>query len=936
MRRAHRVLFDGAKWLVIVSVLACGSPLAPAGNGAEPPGEPDQAQPKKDGEKKGKKEKKPDFPKFKEVTEDHKEILGPQGSSGFFPLFFNEKTDQLLCVIPKAMLKKNFLLAVSISGGPTFAGWMWGSSVVQWHEMGKKLVLIMPDLRYKEGGKSPVADVIRRTYTDRIMLATKIVTKRNGDPVIDLGDVYKKDLAEVAKLFGGSMDSSLSRWAKYKVFPFNDEVAVDAAIMKGSQGGIRARIHYSMVQLPTDNGYKPREADTRIGYFLTAIKDWTVPHDADTVFKRLIHRWDVRKAEPDQAISDADPEHQIVFYIEKTVPVKYRRYVREGILVWNKAFEKAGLRNAIRVEQQTNKIHADKDPEDVRYAFFRWIVSGRSFAMGPSLANPLTGQILDADIIFDDSLVRAWEMQYARYGAAGLAAEEDPQLAEFLDRHPKWKFVPLQERLLPESTQYGGVDLRLDPAIRERLADKHGYCTIASGLAHELSLSRAFLEATGNVGKSEEYVGQLIKHVTAHEVGHTLGLRHNFKASAWKSLSDILANTDPNEPTCGSVMDYNPGTFHPDVEEQAVFVMQTIGPYDEWAIEYGYATHEGTDHKDEAALLKAITARVAEAGLDYGTDEDTMFFSPDPLANRFDNSSDPVAYAKHRMKMVRRLRKDMADWGVKDGQSYDRLRRMFDMFLFEYSRVARFAARFVGGQYVHRDHKGDPGRTDSDHGRPPIEIVPVEKQREALDFLMETVFSDRDFQFEPALLNKLAAGRWWHWDTDALDTQLDYPLHDRIAATQWLALFQIMNPFTLNRIYDAQLKVPLDQEAITVPEVFERLMVSIWSELEGTGRRGQDRGTAKWTNRKPQTSSVRRSLQRQHLKMMINIVLSEPGSVVTADIHAVAALKLAELSERIGARLGGGQASTLDDFTRAHLDGSKSRIDRALEAKYQL
>jgi len=874
----------------------------------------------------GKDEKKDDFPKFEEVTKEHKEVLGPQGISGFFPLFYQKKNDQLLAVVPKAMLEKNFLLAVSIAGGPMFAGWMWDDHVVQWRELDKKLVLVEPDLRYKDGGKSPVADVIQRTYTERILLAVPIVTKRNNtDPVIDLADVFKKDLGGVSQVFRGSMDSGLSRWAEYKAFPLNCEVAVDVAMMQpGDRGGTRARVHYSLIQLPTENGYQPREADNRIGYFLTPVKDWTAPHDADTVFKRYINRWDVRKAEPDKAVSDVDPNYQIVFFIEKTVPVKFRRYVREGILEWNKSFEKAGFRNAVRVEQQTDTVHADKDPEDVRYSFFRWIVSGRAFAMGPSRANPLTGQILDADIIFDDSMARAFEMQYARYSHVGLAATEDWQLSEFLTQHPEWNFVPLQEQLLPESTRYAGVDLTLTPEMHTRLSSKAGYCNCATGLAHEMAFNLAYLKATGQPERSDEYVGQLIKEVTAHEVGHTIGLRHNFKASAWKSVEEILATTDPNVPTVGSVMDYNPGMFDQDPDKRLIFVSQTVGPYDDWAVAYGYSTHQGTEHKDEAALLKSIGSRVAEAGLAYGTDEDTMFFSPDPLSNRYDNGSDVIAYARHRMDMVRRLQKDMLNWAVEDGQSYDRLRRSFNMLLFEYGRSAGYAARFLGGQYMYRDQKGDP------NGRPPIEVVPAAKQREALNFLTETIFSDRDFQFDANLVNKLAAGRWGHWESDAFDSQLDYPLHDRIAMTQWSAMFQVMNPFTLNRIYDAELKVPADQDAMTLPEVINKLTGAIWSELEGGV------GSTKYTSRKPYISSIRRSLQRQHIETMINVVLTKPGTLMCADINSVVALKLQDLSGKLGGILSGAQAQQLDEFTRGHLDETKSRIDRALEAKYQL
>ncbi|MCH7813160.1 MAG: zinc-dependent metalloprotease, partial [Planctomycetes bacterium] len=864
--------------------------------------------------------KKPDFPPFDEVGKDHEPVAAPDGS--FWKLYYNKKTDHLLAEIPKSTLDKNFLMATSISGGPRLTGYMWGDQVVQWQEMDQKLVLIAPDLRYKKGEKSELADVIQRTYTDTIVLATPIVSKKDGNPVIDLDKLLKADRAGLGRIYGGTVDASLSRYAKKKAFPSNLELAVDLAIMRGDSGGIRGRVHYSISELPK-NDYQPRVADDRIGYFMTAIKDWTKPHDDRTIFHRYIHRWQLRKEDPKAAVSDVNPDDQIVFYIEKTVPKQFRRYVRAGILEWNKAFEKAGLRNAVAVRQQTDKTFANIDPEDVRYNFFRWIVSGRSFAMGPSRANPLTGQILDADIIFDDSMVRVWEARYADLAAKGPAADYDPQLTEFLQRYPEWNFVPLAEQLLPDSYSVAGVDLSWDPSVLGELPfNKAGFCTYAQGMMHEMSFGRAVIQASGEPGLAEKFVGQMIKEVVAHEVGHTLGLRHNFKASAWKSLEEIMANKDENVPVCASVMDYNPGMFALDPEQQGVYVTTTLGPYDYWAIEYGYRTTDD-EYSSEEELLEAITSRCAEPGLAYATDEDTMFFAPDPLANRFDNGDDPIKFAKQRMEMALKLLSTCEEWAVKEGESYNELRKSFDMLLAHVSRAARFAARYVGGQYVHRDHKGDP------NARAPFVMVPVAKQREALTFLIENLFSDRAFQFSPELLNKLGAGRWRHWDSDAYDSQLEYPVHDRVAAIQYWSLFHLINPYTVGRIYDAELKVPADQDTLTVPELVTKLTQAIWSEIG-------DAPVRKYTNRKPYISSIRRNLQRRYLEIMIRTVLGQPGRTMPADAHAVTRMTLQQLADQIGEIVVGGQASNLDDFSRAHLGESKSRIEKALEAEFRL
>ena len=905
--------------LFLLAGMLCWLVPCPANAGEPSNGDhPERTGGTQDRETGDKKEKKPDFPPFDEVTEDHEKI------PGFFDLYYDKKKDHLLAVIPKSMLGKDFLMASSIAGGPALTGFTWDTQVVQWHQMDKKLVLIEPDLRYDRAEKSSVSDVVARTYTDRIVLSTKIVSKRGADPVIDLDKVFKIDRIGLSRIYGGSVDSSLSSWAKTKGFEKNVELAVDLAIMNDRQGGTRARVHFSLSELPKTD-VKPRRADDRVGYFLTAIKNWGKDHRDKTVFDRFVHRWHLRKSDPDADVSDVRADDQIVFYIEKTVPVKFRRYVREGILMWNSAFEKAGLRNAMAVRQQTDTNEfKDLDPEDVRYNFLRWIVSGRAFAMGPSRVDPRTGQILDADIVFDDALIRSLLAQYARLSARGPAASYDPQLRDFLAQHPQWDFVSQERTLLTDATQHDDADFSWEPRMLPTPArGNYAICTLADGLRHEMALADFVLEHEGRGGLSEVFIGEFIRYVVAHEVGHTLGLRHNFKASSFKSLDQLLTSKGSNEATSGSVMDYNAAIFGPAEADQPRFFSPALGPYDYWAIEYGYR-HTDDEYKTEEELLKGVASRGNQPGLAYGTDEDAGFFSPDPLVNRWDNASDPIEYAMHRMDMVRRLQGDIDQWAVQDGDSYSYLRRVFDALLFEYGRAARVAARSIGGQYVTRNHKGDPDEVA------PFRIVPVEKQREALDFLIRQVFSDEAFQFDPQLLNKLSPGRWRHWGSDDYDSLREYPLHDRIAAVQYWALFHVINPFTLRRVYDAELKVPADTDALTVPELMTRTTAAIWSELTRTV------GSAKWTTRQPFVSSVRRSLQRAHLRTLLNILLSPPGRLVPADAHAVARVTLKGLSQQIEQLLAIDRGGNLDPFTRAHLDGAKARIDKALEAEFEL
>jgi len=288
-------------------------------------------------------------------------------------------------------------------------------------------------------------------------------------------------------------------------------------------------VHFSFWQLPK-TGYKPRIADDRIGYAVTANRDWAKPTDARDLFNRYIDRWHLEKR--DASLPMCEPKDPIIFYIEKTVPIRFRRAVRDGILEWNKAFEKIGFVNAIEVRQQTDDNEwKDLDPEDMRYSFFRWIVTGGSFAMGPHRSNPYTGQIYDADIVFDDSMVRYF-MQSAETllpSTATALKMRDPAMRRFLEAHPQWQRHE-------HDWESPVVDEGEEPAVREKMRrhmEERGHlgCDYAEGMKHQMAVARAML--TGQPREVvDRFLYDVVKEVVTHEVGHTLGLRHNFCGSA--------------------------------------------------------------------------------------------------------------------------------------------------------------------------------------------------------------------------------------------------------------------------------------------------------------------------------------------------------------------------------------------------------------------
>jgi hypothetical protein len=402
-----------------------------------------------------------------------------------------------------------------------------------------------------------------------------------------------------------------------------------------------------------------------------------------------------------------------------------------------------------------------------------------------------------------------------------------------------------------------------------------------------------------------------------HELGHTLGLRHNFKGSTYLSLADL---NDPAKAAANgmvaSVMDYSPTNLVPKEIPQGDFFTTTIGPYDLWAIEYGYRQFSG----DEEAELKKIAARAGEPALKYATDEDTRGeVDPDPESNRFDLGNDALAYAKQRAQLIAQVIPTLVDKNVKEGEDYTKARKAFNVVLSQYGQAMYFTSRYVGGLYTSRTHRGDKD------GKAPISVIDPQKQREALTLLEQQVFNDKPFQFPPELYNQLASTNWSHWGLHTMSSRKDFPVHDVILMWQERILGHLLSPITLERIHDAELKVPADKDTFTAAECIERLTKAVFAEVDAVK-------DGVYTTRKPAITSLRRNLQRSYLKSLSYLAMGRNGA--PQDCQTVAYVELAGLKTRMDTLLAG--PVKLDAYSRAHLQESSKRIEKVLDAKLSL
>ncbi|MBI1902760.1 MAG: zinc-dependent metalloprotease, partial [Planctomycetia bacterium] len=502
--------------------------------------------------------------KFEAATKDAKV------HAGLFKLY--EKEGKLLIELASGNLNRDYIILISIargiSEGQLLGGMSWGRGddwLWQFRKVDDNIHIVRRNVRFTAKSNSPEEKAVQLAYTDSVLYSLPIAAKSpSGGMLIDVTPVFMSDLPQIGlALRGYAFVGNRSTWAKVSAYPKNVELEVAATYASSGASdldtvpdtrGVTINVHYSISELPS-TGFQPRAADDRVGYFITAIKDFSKKGEQDR-FVRYANRWDLQKSEPDQPLSP--PKKPIIFWLEKTIPYAYRKPIREGILEWNKAYEKVGFANAIEVRQQPDE--ATWDPESIDYNTFRWITAGAGFAMGPSRVNPTNGQILDADIIFDADFVQFWKEEYETFTPAAAAALTGGPLD--VESYLKNPFGLGQTR----------------------------HCSFNDGFAWQFAFASTVAKIE-NAAQSKEMEEKLIlqglKEVTMHEVGHTLGLRHNFKASAFLPLAD-LNNVEKTSATglTASVMDYSPPNIAPKGTEQGLFYSSTIGPYDYWAIEY--------------------------------------------------------------------------------------------------------------------------------------------------------------------------------------------------------------------------------------------------------------------------------------------------------------------------------------------------------------
>ncbi len=856
---------------------------------------------------------------FSDVTK------GAEVRSGIFTLYL--KRDKAYLSLTPDQLDRDYLLVTQLSRGIGELGLDGGTSIrsdlVRFHRAGDRIELQVVNPRFAAAPGSPMARAVDYSFGNSVAQSFAIATMGDdGEILVDVAPFLLSDWADLGAFFQGVvaqrklsgtviLDRERSSVEQIQLFPANLEAGVRLTYQASRNLGLETvsdyrwipvGVHYSLLELPA-NPMRPRYADERVGYFVSAIKDFS-RDTAESFFVRYVNRWRLEKRDPNAAVSE--PVKPIVYYIDRTVPTEWRPWIRSGILEWNRAFEDAGFRNAIQV------LDAPDDTlwsaEDARYSTVRWTATNRSvYAVGPSNVDPRTGEILNSDVLVSASWIQTWRGESGEY--------------------------------LPPETAIRSVFVE-DSAAAASEGDTH-LCSLADGMRRQGTLTRAILSSgsgPASAAATRRYIGQALKALVMHEIGHTLGLRHNFRGSAGITKAQLTDRKFTQAHGLGvSVMDYSPAALSLDPRAQGDYHSGTVGTYDRWAIRYGYSGVGPSDLAEGSAkgstgpapswtpdaeinALRVVAAEAARPAHLYGTDEDAGFggLGLDPTVSRYDQTSDPLEWARDRVTLINGLFDSLDTRMVAPGQGYARLRSAFTDLLNDRWYAILVTTKYLGGATTARDHRGDPS------ARPALVTIPAARQREALAFLTDAAFGEQAYRFRPELLSRLGPDRWRHWGSNpGTDGRIDFPIHSWATAQQSSLLGQVLDPAVLSRIRDAELRATDSEPTVTIPEVFNTLTRAIWAEAAypAPGKAPVPRNI----------TSVRRDLQRLYLNSLIRMIVN-PMPDTPEDARTLARATLVELGGELDRALVR-RGTELDPYTRAHLVDSKERISQALNAQ---
>ncbi|MFY8020290.1 MAG: zinc-dependent metalloprotease, partial [Bacteroidia bacterium] len=601
---------------------------------------------------------------------------------GLFPLYQDTTNGNTYMIVKKDQLGKDFIYFSYTADGVVAAGHFRGSfrdnrlfTIKKYFD---RIEFVIKNTGFYFDPQNPISKSAEANISQAILVNQKIVAEdaSKGEYLIDANSIFlTESLSQIkpspnpgSRGFAlGGLSKDKTKYISLKNYEKNTDVVVEyvydnPAPMAGGgkeiadERAVSIFIQHSLIEAPVNN-FKPRFDDPRIGYFSEQVEDMTTTNAV--AYKDMIHRWHLVKKDSNAALSE--PVEPIVWRIENTTPKEFRATIKEAGEKWNIAFESAGFKNAIVIKEQPDT--ADWDAGDIRYNVLRWTSSPQPpfGGYGPSFVDPRTGQILGADIMLE--------------------------------------YIFVTNRIKQEQLFEAGKAMES--------FDKNGFMNYCDA-GHHLHASTLFgasaLQANGLSDiESREYIKQSLYYLVLHEMGHTLGLNHNMKAS--QMLKPSLLNNKELTRQIGltaSVMDYPAVNVALDKNKQGDYFTTRPGPYDLWAIQFGYSQGNGNEEEEKKRLLNLLSLS-SDSLLIFGNDADDMRgigSGIDPRVNVNDMSGDALTFASDRMFLANKIINGLKLRYTKEGESYHELRQAFNIAQNEYFYQLSVVSRYVGGVYV--------------------------------------------------------------------------------------------------------------------------------------------------------------------------------------------------------------------------------------------